>query len=278
MNDMSLKAKIRNIAEKRNVSAQSVLQNYLMQRFLHRMSLSEYKDKFVIKGGMLISSMVGIDQRSTMDLDACLRNLPLTEDSITTAFEEICRISMDDGIAFEFVSIEPIRDDDEYGGYRVSYEADYGKIKAPMSMDVSTGDIITPGARKHTFTDMLDENIKYDLWSYTIETVLAEKIETILSRSTGNTRPRDFYDVNMLSSLNYDSQILKDAFTATAQHRGSIDKIKNHDEIIDTISGDSIMNERWNNYTKQMPYASGISFAETIGSLKKLMNQMNEAK
>lgn len=139
MNDMSLKAKIRNIASEKNVSAQSVLQNYLMQRFLHRLSQSEYKDKFVIKGGMLISSIVGIDQRSTMDLDSCIRNLPLTEETISKAFLEICNINMNDGISFIPGSIEPIRDDDEYGGYRVSYTAEYGKIKAPMSMDIYRG-------------------------------------------------------------------------------------------------------------------------------------------
>ena len=270
MNDMSLKAKIRNIASEKNVSAQSVLQNYLMQRCLSRLSQSEYTDKFVIKGGMLISSIVGIDQRSTMDLDSCIRNLPLTEETISKAFLEICKINMDDGISFIPGSIEPIRDDDEYGGYRVSYTAEYGKIKAPMSMDISTGDVITPGAEKHRFFDMMDEAVSFELWAYPVETVLAEKIETILSRGTDNTRPRDFYDVYMLSSLNYDPKVLKDAFTATASHRGSIDKILDYAGIIDGISNDAVMNARWNNYAKLMPYASEISFNETIDALRNL--------
>lgn len=175
MNDMSLKAKIRNIAIENNISAQAVLQNYLMNRFLYRMSLTKFKDKFVIKGGMLIASIVGIDHRATMDLDATLRNLPLTESSICKAFEHICSIQTEDEITFSFDSIAPIRDDDEYGGYRVCFYARFGKINAPMSMDISTGDVITPGAIKHRFSDVLDTNMSFELWSYPIETVLAEK-------------------------------------------------------------------------------------------------------
>lgn len=132
MNDMSLKAKIKNIAKEKNISAQAVLQNYLMNRFLYRLSLSEYKDKFVLKGGMLISSIIGIDHRVTMDLDTTLKDLPLDEASIRSAFESICAVTTDDGINYIYDSIEPIRDDDEYGGYRVSFHAEYGKIKAPI--------------------------------------------------------------------------------------------------------------------------------------------------
>ena len=212
MNDMSLKARIRNLAKEKNISAQAVLQNYLMRRFLLRLSESEYKDKFVVKGGMLISSIVGIDHRATMDLDTTLRNLPLTEASIRKAIEEICSIHKNDDIEFTMDSIAPIRDDDEYGGYRVGFTAKYGKINAPMSMDVSTGDIITPGAKIHAFTDMFDYSEIFELWSYTLETILAEKTETILSRGIDNTRPRDFYDVYMLSAFQYDQVVFKEAF------------------------------------------------------------------
>lgn len=271
MNDTSLKAKIRNISKSKNVSAQAVLQNYLMNRFLYRLSESEYRDRFVIKGGILISSIVGIEQRSTMDLDTTLRNLPLTEDSICLAFEQICAIRSNDGIDFAFDKIEPIRDDDEYGGYRVLFHAIFGKINAPMSMDVSTGDIITPGAAKHVFKDMFDSEVAFELWSYTIETVLAEKVETILSRGVENTRPRDFYDVYMLVSYDFDSRVFKDAFHATASHRGSLMKITDVNEILDAIANDASMQKRWLDYTRRMPYAAGIEFRDTVESVRKIM-------
>lgn len=271
MNDMSLKAKIRNISKSKNISAQAILQNYLMNRFLYRLSQSEYKDKFVIKGGMLISSIVGIAQRSTMDLDTTLRNLPLTEDALHAAFEQICAIETNDGIKFVFDTISPIRDDDEYGGYRVLFHAILGKINAPMSMDVSTGDIITPGAEKHVFKDMFDAEISFELWSYTLETVLAEKTETILSRSVENTRPRDFYDVYMLSGYELDPKVFKAALNATSAHRGSITKINDVSGILDMIVNDAVMQKRWQDYTRQMPYAAKIEFHDTIDSIRTLL-------
>lgn len=274
MNDMSLKAKIRNLAKEMNVPAQAVLQNYLMNRFMYRLSLTEYKEKFVIKGGMLISSIVGIGHRSTMDIDTTVKNLPLTEESIQNAFETICAIKLDDGIMFSFDSISPIRDDDQYGGYRVGFNAVFGKINAPMSMDVSTGDIITPGAMKYLFSDILEERQQFELWAYPIETVLAEKIETILSRGIDNTRPRDFYDVYMLSSLNYEKGTFKKAYMATAKHRESYDKLVNPKDIIKEIAESPEMNRRWENYAKQMPYANEIAFSDTLNAIFDLVEKL----
>ena len=274
MNDMSLKAKIRNIAIEKNISASAVLQNYLISRFLFRLAKSDYKDKFVIKGGMLISSMIGIEQRATMDLDATLRYMQLEEDSIRDAFTKICSVPDDDGIEFVFRSISPIRDDDEYGGYRIAYSAVLGKINAPMSMDISTGDVITPDARLHEFTDMLEPEKKIELLSYPTETVMAEKLETILSRGVENTRPRDFYDVYMLAALDYDTKVLSKAFEATAKHRGSYDKIQDHTSIVGNIREDRTMNQRWNGYQKQMPYAEGISFDDVLNVVQKIMESL----
>lgn len=271
MNDVSLKAKIRNISKEKNISAQAVLQNYLMNRFLYRLSMTEYGEKFVVKGGMLISSIVGIEHRSTLDLDITLRNLPLTADSIIKAFETICSVQTEDGIEFAFDSIAPIRDDDEYGGYRASFFALFGKIKAPMSMDISTGDVITPGASRHIFSDMFEEGVTYELWSYPIETVLAEKVETILSRGVDNTRPRDFYDVYMLSGFDYDCEIFHSAFKATSSHRESFEKIVDYEVILNEIAISPDMNRRWEGYVKLMPYASNIKFTETLSSVRKLL-------
>lgn len=272
MNDMSLKAKIRNISKEKNISAQSVLQNYLMNRFLYRLSLSEYKEKFIIKGGMLISSIIGIEHRATMDIDTTLKNLMLEKEEIIRAFNAICATPTDDGINFSFDSIVPIRGDDEYGGYRLSFTAIFGKIHAPMSMDISTGDVITPSAELHLFYDMFDKDIYFNLWAYPIETILAEKIETILSRGIDNTRPRDFYDVYKLMGYGCNKKIFKKAFEATALHRESLEKIINYEEIINSIADSLVMSRRWNEYVRQMPYACGISFFDTLESVRKLLD------
>ena len=193
-NAMSLKAKIRNIAKQKNIPAQVVLQNYMFERLLIRLSASRYKEKFVLKGGMLVASIVGLDNRATMDLDTTLKNLPLTPEAIRAALEEVCGIAFDDGVTFEIGTISPIREDDIYGGYRVMLNARFDTLLTPLSIDVSTGDAITPHAVPYNFSEIFDEEKSYELWAYNIETVMAEKVETILRRGVFNTRPRDFYD------------------------------------------------------------------------------------
>lgn len=189
---MSLKARIRNIANDKNIPAQVILQNYMFERFLNRLSVSEYKDKFVLKGGMLIAALVGLDNRATMDLDTTLKNLPLTPKAIEKSLNEIFVIDLNDDVKFSLKGITPIREDDIYGGYRVALNATYETILTPMTIDVSTGDAITPNAVKLNFVGIFDDNLTFELWAYNIETILAEKVETILRRSVFNTRPRDF--------------------------------------------------------------------------------------
>lgn len=222
---MSLKARIKNYAKGKHIAAQVVLQNYMFERFLARLSQSEYRDKFVIKGGMLIASIVGLDIRSTMDLDTTLRGLPLTEEKVLEAVENIIRIDLEDEVTFETVSINTIRKDDNYGGFCVRINAIFDTMLIPLSIDVSTGDIITPGAILYEFGGIFDENVQIRLWGYNIETVMAEKTETILSRGVLNTRPRDYYDVYVLGTTQkFDRQVFEDALSATAEHRGSIGK------------------------------------------------------
>jgi len=149
----------------------------------------------------------------------------------------------------------------------------FGKIKASISMDISTGDVITPGAYRHIFSDMFEEEMTYELWSYPIETVLAEKVETILSRGVDNTRPRDFYDVYMLSGFDYDQEIFHSAFKATSSHRESFEKITDYEDILNEIAISQDMNRRWEGYVKLMPYASKITFIETIGAVRRLLDK-----
>ena len=269
---MSLKSRIKNYAKINNIAAQVVLQNYMFERFLERLSLSEYGEKFVVKGGMLIAAIVGLDTRSTMDLDTTLRNLPLTEEQISIAIGSICKMDLNDEVFFELKSVVPIRKDDIYGGYCVRLDAIYDTIITPLSIDVSTGDIITPSAVKYEFGGIFDVNVKITLWGYNIETVMAEKVETILSRGVFTTRPRDFYDVYILGTTQkYDKEIFKEALKATAIHRNSLEKIVDINGILRQISSSDDLNSMWIKYQKKFSYAKEISYGEIIDVLKEML-------
>lgn len=270
---MSLKGKIKNYAKSNNIAAQVVLQNYMFERFLERLSLSDYREKFVVKGGMLIAAIVGLDTRSTMDLDTTLRNLPLTEEQISTAIRSVCDIHLDDDVVFKMQAIGPIRKDDVYGGYCVRIDAVYDTIVTPLSIDVSTGDVITPSPVKYDFGGIFDDGLKITLWGYNIETVIAEKVETILSRGVFTTRPRDYYDVYVLvTTQEYDKKLFAEALAATAKHRGSTEKIKDIPSILERISESHELKNLWSKYQKKFAYASDISYEMIMDVLKIILN------
>ncbi|MDO4469723.1 MAG: nucleotidyl transferase AbiEii/AbiGii toxin family protein [Bacillota bacterium] len=271
-NAMSLKGKIKNYAKSNNIAAQVVLQNYMFERLLERLSLSKYSEKFVVKGGMLVAAIVGLDTRTTMDLDTTLRNLPLTEEQILLALSSVCEIELDDDVLFKTRSITSIRKDDVYGGYSVRIDAIYDTIVTPLSIDVSTGDVITPSAVKYEFHGMFDENVKITLWGYNIESVMAEKVETILSRGIFTTRPRDFYDVYILGTTQeYNIEIFQKALKATAVHRGSLENMKNAKEIIEQITLNSDLRNMWEKYRKKFSYAKEISYEDVLDILRKMI-------
>lgn len=271
-NAMSLKAKIRNIAKDKNIPAQVVLQNYMFERLLVRLSMSEYKNKFVLKGGMLVAAIVGLDNRATMDLDATLKNLPLTPTTIREALQNIISVECEDDVNFSYISIAPIREDDIYGGYRVMLNAKYDTIVTPLSLDISTGDAITPNPVKFTFKEIFDSTKSFDLWAYNIETVMAEKVETILRRSVFNTRPRDFYDAYILATTQkFDKRIFLEAIAATAEHRGTSKQIEDVSGIIKNISESQELRDMWNKYRRQFAYASNIDFDAIVSELSTLL-------
>lgn len=271
-NAMSLKAKIRNIAKQKKIPAQVILQNYMFERLLIRLARSKYKDKFILKGGMLVAAIVGLDNRATMDLDTTLKNLPLTPESIKAALAEIFEIPCEDEITFEIRNIAPIREDDIYGGYRVMMMAKYDTLLTPLSIDVSTGDAITPHAVEFTFYEIFDEDKSYKLWAYTIETVLAEKVETILRRTVFNTRPRDFYDAYILATTQkFHKSTFKEALQATAEHRGTAGKISDVDQILKNISESKELQAMWSKYRKQFSYAKDITYENILIELKRLL-------
>lgn len=270
---MSLKAKIRNIAKDKSIPAQVILQNYMFERLLVRLSQTEYKEKFVLKGGMLVAAIVGLDNRATMDLDTTLKSMPLTPDAIQKAFETVFSVEVNDNITFSFKSIVPIREDDIYGGYRVSLSAQYDTVITPLSVDVSTGDIITPNPVLFSFSEMFEPEKNFELWAYNIETVMAEKIETILRRGVFNTRPRDFYDAYILATTQkFDKSLLKKAISATSKHRETTEQISDVDTIIENLRQSKELLDMWNKYRKQFAYAEGIEYDSIISVIFDLLN------
>jgi predicted nucleotidyltransferase component of viral defense system len=271
---MQLKSRIKNLALKNRIPAQAVLQNFMLERLLERISISKHKDKFILKGGMLIASMIGIDSRTTMDMDATIRGYPLLDEAIQSVFTEICSLPLNDGVILTLNSITPIRDEDEYGGYRVMITARYEAINTPLKVDVTTGDIITPEAVRYTFHSNFEEK-RIEIWAYNIETILAEKVETILQRSVLNTRPRDFYDVYILMKTHQrmiDKELFIAALNATAKKRASLPALQDQRRILQTIQSDAPMRRRWDMYCKENFYANNIEFDEVIKSLEEISN------
>jgi len=267
-NAMSLKAQIKNLAKKKNIKAQVLLQNYMFERFLERLSLSEYQDKFVLKGGMLIAAIVGMDIRSTMDIDATLRGLPFTEENIYKIVAAICAYPIPDGVALAVGAITPIRPDDVYGGYRVKITATYDTIEVPFTLDITTGDIITPQAIKYVIHGIFDESKLIEIRAYNIETVMAEKIESILHRSIFNTRPRDFYDIYILSTTQTcDAAVLKEAVNATALHRGTAGQIADVKTLLEIIAASTELKNMWEKYRREFDYAADISYEQVLKAL-----------
>ena len=269
---MSLKAKIKNYAKSNKIAAQVVLQNYMFERFLERLSISEYHEKFVIKGGILIAAIVGLDTRSTMDLDTTLQNLPLTEVKVAETVDSICLVDLNDDVQFEMISIAPIRKDDRYGGYCVRLKAVYDTIVTPLSIDVSTGDVITPSAVPYEFSGIFDETVRIKLWGYNIETIMSEKAETILSRGVYNTRPRDYYDIYILGTTqNFDKSVFYEALRATAAHRGSTEKLSEPESTLALIADNVDLKQMWEKYQKKFVYAQDISYEDIIAVLRLLV-------
>lgn len=271
-NAMQLKALIKNKATELNVPPQIMLQNYYMECFMDRLSKSEYSDNFIIKGGFLISSIIGLENRSTMDIDATIRNLNVTEEDITKIIMDICSVQSDDDFTFSFDRLEPIRDDDEYQGLRVFLCADYEMMKGTLTIDITTGDSIYPSDCEAKIKRSFEADY-ISIRSYPVETILAEKLETIITRGVMNTRPRDFYDVYILfKTVQFDLTVLHKALLATSKHRGTKSVIENESENqIKLIESSSELKKLWQKYQKKFPYATDILFEKTVDAVRELL-------
>ena len=268
----AVKAKIKNKAGGSSEKSQIMLRIYLMERLLERVSLSKYRDNFVLKGGLLVSSLVGVDMRSTMDVDTTVKSLPMNKKSVQKILEEIMAIEVEDGVSFRISKVQDIMEGHEYEGLRFMIECSMDRLKQTIKIDISTGDEITPGAIEYKLP-LIIEDRSIDLWAYNLETLLAEKLETIIVRAEANTRMRDFYDIHVLLKqdvVTVDRDLLKAAFYATCKNRESIEQIGTIDDVINKISDDETMRQLWNNYRKTNYYVGALEWEDVIGSAEKL--------
>ena len=273
-NRAQLKAWIKNMSKKVEVNENIILQNYMLERLLERIAVSEYKYKFILKGGMLITAIVGIDMRNTLDMDATIKGFDLKKDNLENILNEIFNIDLDDGVTFEFRGIKEIRQEDEYGGYRVSFDAKFDKLVVPIKLDITTGDVITPKEIKYKF-HLLFEERSIEILAYNLETIIADKFETIISRNVDTTRARDFYDIYILwttQQKNFDKKLLKQAIIKKFEYRGSSDKLNNIDEIMKVIKESDALKEHWKNYQSKFSYAEDISYEDTMRVLEEIIN------
>lgn len=274
-NAMRFKARIRELAKEEGVPAQVVLQNFMFERFFARLCKLPIRENLILKGGTLISQHLGISRRTTMDIDVTLRNAALTEETIAGMIGDVFAVDLGDGVVWTLGSITPIRDDDQYGGFRVKIVATTDSIVVPFSIDISTGDAITPAPEDCFFRSLFDRNESYRLKAYTIETVVAEKIEAILSLGTTSTRPRDYYDAYMLTTVaRHSTERLKEAVLATAAHRNSRMNLAEWKSGLREIEGSEIMNLRWAKYQREFSFARGVSFSQICRHLSELMQRL----
>lgn len=279
-NDSSLKGKVKAMARKNNLKPQELLQMYLFEHLLMRLEKSEYAEAFVLKGGLLISSMMGVAQRTTMDMDTTVVGMDMDAETVKAAVSSICSSDVGDGMKYSLERIEPIRKDDEYANWRAHLRVRYGKINAPIKMDVTTGDEIVPGRVEYRYPLMFEEGF-VRVPSYPLETVLAEKLETVVSRGIANTRGRDFYDIHILFRLKsgeIDWKSLHEAVVATASKRGSLSKMVEYSTTLEEVRGSAVMRDIWASYVSGAPYAAEIEFEDAVDSALKLarLAQLNE--
>lgn len=269
-----IKGRIKSVAKQNNADARTLMRIYMMERFLERLAQSEYRDNFIIKGGILVTAMIGVAHRSTMDIDTSMKNLNLSAEDALRVVNQVKDIDLDDGVSFDVKDVSNILDEMEYPGIRVTMNANVGRLITPLKIDISTGDVITPRAIEFNY-DLLLEDRSISLWSYNLETILAEKLQTVLARGILNTRMRDFYDIRMLLDTYEDKVnkvVLKDAFAATCNKRGTDHLQEQAEEIIKIIEADEQLQVLWRAYQKKYSYAAEIDYASVINGVRKLMN------
>ena len=269
-----LKAKIRNLSAGDSRKAQTMIRNYIMERFLERVALSRYRNNFILKGGMLVAAVVGLDTRATMDIDTTVKSLHLDMENARRIIEEIIAVEIPDGVDFHITKATDIMGEHDYSGIRFMLEAYMDNLRQAIKIDISTGDVITPRAVEFSYRLMFEDR-SISLLTYNLETLLAEKMETIMSRGTANTRMRDFYDIYVISSQkSFDQDVLKNAFYATSEKRETVAQIPDFMDTISSIESDEVMRLQWENFKNDSFFVSELSWAEVMASVRNLAEIM----
>lgn len=276
-NATQLKAKIKNFAKEKNMDSRTVLQEYVLERFIDRISKSKYKNDFILKGGVLISSMVGVDLRSTLDIDTTIKGFEFTLDKLNEVLNEIIETDIGDMFNFKILMNKKIMEETEYHGYRVTLEANFDTIFQKFKIDISTGDIITPNEVKYNIKQMLSDD-KIEILAYNIETILSEKIHSIIQKGEDNTRARDYYDIYILEKTKKEeinNNILKEAIINKFEERKNSNLVSNIYLKVLNLEKNIKLKELWNEYRNKFTYAKDIEFEDTIKSLKNIVSVFN---
>ena len=266
----SLKAKASNLSNKTNIPNKYLIQSFMFEALLKRISKSKYKDKFIIKGGLLLSSIFGVNLRSTMDLDTTIKGFPLDRETITKVINDIISIEIGDNIKLEIENIKDIREEELYSGFNINLKAEFDGLKTNLMIDITTGDVITYKEVEFKYNTLFDNDI-INIMTYNYETILAEKFETIISRNIDNTRMKDYYDLYMFVNLKWDDinkDTLRKAIINTAKNRETLDYIDDTSKYIELIFEDSRLKSLWNSYKSNYNYAKDIEFIDTINAIK----------
>lgn len=265
-----LKDLIRNLSKEVGIETHVLIRKYMMERFLERVSSSKYNGSFILKGGMLVAAFVGVEARATMDIDTTIKGIPVTIIDMERTITEISNIDLDDNVKFRIKKVSEIMDEAEYSGIRFSMDAVLDGAVIPLKIDISTGDVITPREIAYSYKLMFEDRT-IPIMTYPIETVLAEKLETVISRSITNTRMRDFYDIHiLLKSQNINADILALALERTAKKRGNFSLLENAESVLKIVKSDEDMKRLWDIYQKKFKYAGEYTWDEVIHSVREL--------
>lgn len=271
MNNMQLKDKLKKISKEKNINFNTLLRLYMYDRFIERLSVSEYKDNFILKGGFYLSTLFGVENRTTMDIDTAFRNADFNEETIVGIIKQVVSIKINDNAKLSYLGISPIRDEDEYGGFRADIQVEMDSIKEKFHVNIVTGDPITPKEINYKYKPILSDSY-VELWAYNIETVLSEKIETILSRGELNGRMRDFYDIYLIYTKDWKNINLKHFRKAVEKTFSKREYIGDPFLTLDLVMDSIILKERWKSYQKRYEYARNIDFDEILVCLKDIIN------
>lgn len=271
INKEALKAKVNSLAKKLNVSHTTIYNRFFFDAFLTRLSSSQYKDKFILKGGLYLSSLLGINNRSTMDIDFCLKKIKMEKEEIVKIIKDVISIDINDGITFKYINIDDIRENDIYGGYQVVIQGRLNNVRHQFGIDVATGDPIIPKEKGYEYECLVTKEI-LSLKVYSLESIIAEKLETILSRGITNSRSKDYYDLYIIMKTQrniINKEILKEAYKETCSYRNFFINENEALLLLEEVNKNTLMKTRWNAYCRNVKYSEGIEFNEVIDSIKE---------